>query len=112
VTGLNLSGTELATLSACDTGVGEVKNSEGVYGLRRAFQYAGAESVVMSLWKVADKETFDLMDSFYKNWLKDGYSKQEALRRSSLKMLEDLRNRFGTAHPFLWGGFVLAGNPN
>jgi CHAT domain-containing protein/tetratricopeptide (TPR) repeat protein len=111
VSGLNLVGTELATLSACETGVGEVRNGEGVYGLRRAFQHAGAEAILMSLWKMPDREIYGLMDSFYKNW-SDGQTKQEAFRQSTLKMIHDLRDKYGTAHPLLWGGFVLAGNPN
>ncbi len=112
VSGLNLTGTELATLSACETGVGEIKTGEGVFSLRRAFQSAGARSVLMSLWKVPDEETTELMDQFYKNWLEGGMTKQEALRQSSLKILNSLRERYGVAHPFLWGGFALAGNPN
>jgi CHAT domain-containing protein/tetratricopeptide (TPR) repeat protein len=111
VSGLNLVGTELATLSACETGVGEVRNGEGVYGLRRAFQHAGAQAILMSLWKMPDREIYGLMDSFYKNW-SEGQTKQEALRQSTLKMIHDLRDKYGTAHPLLWGGFVLAGNPN
>lgn len=109
--GLNLIGTELVTLSACETGVGEVKNGEGVYGLRRAFQHAGARSILMSLWKVPDKETCELMDDFYKNWL-DGQSKKEAHRQAELKVLNICRKRCGVAHPYLWGGFVLLGDPN
>jgi tetratricopeptide (TPR) repeat protein/CHAT domain-containing protein len=111
VSGLNLVGTELATLSACETGVGEVRNGEGVYGLRRSFQHAGAEAILMSLWKMPDREIYGLMDSFYRNW-SEGETKQEALRQSVLKMIRDLREKYGTAHPLLWGGFVLAGNPN
>jgi CHAT domain-containing protein/tetratricopeptide (TPR) repeat protein len=112
VSGLNLMGTEHATLSACETGLGEVKNGEGVFGLRRAFQSAGAESILMSLWKVPDEETYQLMDRFYKNWLDDGMTKREALRQSSLRILNSLRKKNGTAHPLFWGGFVLVGNPN
>jgi len=110
VTGLNLNGTELVVLSACETGVGEVENSEGVYGLRRAFQYAGAETIIMSLWKIPDKETYEIMENFYSLWL-DGYTKQEALRMASLKVLEDQRNSHNSSHPYFWGGFILSGNP-
>ncbi|MCK4793667.1 MAG: CHAT domain-containing protein, partial [Desulfobacteraceae bacterium] len=109
--GLNLIGTELVTLSACETGVGEVKSGEGVYGLRRAFQHAGARTILMSLWKVPDKETRELMDHFYKNWL-TGQTKMEALRQAALKVLNACRAKYGAAHPQLWGGFVLTGNPN
>jgi tetratricopeptide (TPR) repeat protein len=111
VSGLNLTETELAILSACETGVGEIRNGEGVYGLRRAFQHAGTESILMSLWKVPDQETSLLMENFYDIWL-DGHTKRDALRRSVLKILTDLRNRYGVAHPLRWGGFILAGNPN
>jgi CHAT domain-containing protein len=109
--GLDLVGTELVALSACETGVGEVKNGEGVYGLRRAFQHAGARTIVMSLWKVPDKETCELMDGFYQNWLAD-QSKKEAFRQSVLTALRFYRDRYGVAHPYLWGGFVLFGDPN
>lgn len=108
--GLNLVGTELLTLSACETGVGEVKNGEGVYGLRRAFQRAGARTIVMSLWKVPDKETCELMGNFYQNW-SSGQSKEEALRRSALKILHAHRSEGKSTHPLFWGGFVLLGDP-
>ena len=110
--GLNLIGTELVTLSACETGVGEVKSGEGVYGLRRAFQHAGARAVLMSLWKVPDKETCDLMVKFYDNWLSGGHTKKEALRRATLEVMKDCREKYGVAHPYFWGGFALLGDPN
>lgn len=109
--GLNLIGTELVTLSACETGVGQVKNGEGVYGLRRAFQHAGAQSIVMSLWKVPDKETGELMDDFYKNW-STGRTKKQALRQSALKVLNACKAKYGAAHPLFWGAFVMVGDPN
>jgi CHAT domain-containing protein/tetratricopeptide (TPR) repeat protein len=109
--GLNLVGTDLVVLSACETGVGEVKNGEGVYGLRRAFQHAGARTIVMSLWKIPDKETCDLMDDFYKSWL-GGQTKKEALRQSTLKVLNACRAKYGSAHPLFWGGFVMVGDSN
>ena len=109
--GLNLAGTDLVTLSACETGVGEVKNGEGVYGLRRAFQHAGARAILMSLWKVPDRETGELMDDFYENWL-SGQTKKEALRQAALKILHDRRAEGKSTHPLFWGGFVLLGDPN
>src|SRR4030095_5542971 len=69
--GLNLWGTKLVVLSACDTGMGVVRNGEGVYGLRRAFVLAGAESLVMSLWSVSDRSARDVMRNYYIN-LKKG----------------------------------------
>ncbi len=102
--GLNLWGTKLVVLSACDTGLGEVKNGEGVYGLRRAFVLAGAESLVMSLWAVSDYRTRELMTSYYKN-LKQGMGRGAALRQVQLEMLK----KEGRQHPFYWAGFIQAG---
>ncbi|MDD5771892.1 MAG: HEAT repeat domain-containing protein [bacterium] len=105
ISGLRLRGTELVVLSACDTGVGEVKKGEGVFGLKRAFILAGAKTLVMSLWKVPDEETKDLMIEFYKR-MSDGKSKAVALREAKLKIKEKNPN------PFYWGGFVSIGNPD
>lgn len=102
--GLNLWGTKLVVLSACDTGIGEVKNGEGVYGLRRAFVVAGAESLVMSLWSVSDFVTRELMTDYYKN-LKQGMGRGAALRQVQLEMLK----RKGREHPFYWAGFIQSG---
>jgi CHAT domain-containing protein len=101
---LNLWGTKLVTLSACDTGVGEVKNGEGVYGLRRAFVLAGAETLVMSLWPVSDYVTRQLMTDYYSG-LKKGVGRGEALRQAQLTMLK----RKGRQHPFYWASFIQAG---
>jgi CHAT domain-containing protein/Tfp pilus assembly protein PilF len=109
--GLNLVGTDLVVLSACETGVGEIKNGEGVYGLRRAFQCAGAGTVLMSLWKVDDTETCSLMTRFYQNWL-SGQTKKEALRGAALAALNNRRAGNESTHPIFWGGFVLLGDPD
>lgn len=106
--GLNLQGTELVVLSACKTGLGDVKNGEGVFGLRRALQEAGAESVLMSLWAVPDRETQELMTLFYEKWL-SGMDKHEALRAAQLEMRQSVKARYGHDLPFYWGGFVLVG---
>ena len=102
--GLNLWGTKLVVLSACDTGVGEVRNGEGVYGLRRAFVLAGAESLVMSLWPVSDYTTRELMTQYYRN-LKQSLGRGEALRRVQLEMLR----RDPKLHPFYWANFIQSG---
>lgn len=103
--GLNLWGTKLVVLSACDTGLGEVRNGEGVYGLRRAFVLAGAESLVMSLWPVSDYSTRNLMISYYKN-LKLGLGRNSALRQVQLKLLK----RNPRLHPFYWANFIQSGD--
>jgi tetratricopeptide (TPR) repeat protein len=103
VTGLDLLDTDLVVLSACETGLGEVKAGEGVFGLRRAFQLAGARTVVMSLWKVPDEATRELMASFYKHLL-GGVPKAEALRRAQL----ELKTRY--PDPRHWGAFILQGD--
>jgi tetratricopeptide (TPR) repeat protein len=102
--GLNLWGTKLVVLSACDTGVGAVKNGEGVYGLRRALVLAGAETQMMSLWPVSDEGTRDLMLAYYKA-LQAGQGRAEALRQVQLTMLASPDQR----HPFYWASFIQSG---
>src|SRR5258706_5056076 len=103
--GLNLWGTKLVVLSACDTGVSEVRNGEGVYGLRRAFVLAGAESLVMSLWAVSDYTTRQLMSHYYQN-LKQGVGRGDALRLVQLEMLR----HDPKLHPFYWANFIQSGD--
>jgi CHAT domain-containing protein len=103
--GLDLSGTKLVVLSACDTGVGEVRNGEGVQGLRRALVLAGSESQVMSLWAVSDEATKDLMIPYYKA-LQEGEERSEGLRRVQLRTLRGRRSR---QHPFYWAAFIQSG---
>ncbi|HST53771.1 MAG TPA: CHAT domain-containing tetratricopeptide repeat protein [Pyrinomonadaceae bacterium] len=102
--GLNLWGTKLVVLSACDTGLGEVRDGEGVYGLRRAFVLAGAESLLMSLWPASDYSTRTLMTDYYRN-LKRGLGRGEALRQVQLDMLR----RNPKLHPFYWANFIHSG---
>ncbi len=106
---LDLSGVELVVLSACETGLGRVQSGEGLIGLRRAFQAAGVETVISSLWSVRDESTSELMQAFYANlWLK-GFGPLEALRRAQLDMLDRNRMRYGAGRPSTWGAFVLTG---
>jgi CHAT domain-containing protein len=105
---LNLQGTELVILSACETGLGKDFNIDGIFGLRRGLQEAGADAVMMSMWSVPDKETQELMSLFYEKWL-GGMEKPEALRQAQLVERETVRKRYGKDLPFYWGAFVLIG---
>jgi CHAT domain-containing protein/Tfp pilus assembly protein PilF len=102
--GLDLWGTKLVVLSACDTGVGEVKNGEGVFGLRRALSLAGSETQVMSLWPVSDLGARDFMTEYYKG-LRRGEGRGDGLRRVQLEMLKGK----GRRHPFYWASFIQSG---
>ncbi|MBC7933194.1 MAG: CHAT domain-containing protein [Rubrivivax sp.] len=126
VSGLDLWGTNLVVLSACETGLGEVQNGEGVYGLRRALLLAGSESQVMSLWKVSDDATKDLMVGYYRR-LQAGEGRTEALRQVQLEMLiatgpaqaggrRGIGDELGAAktadrtHPYYWAAFIQSGD--
>jgi CHAT domain-containing protein/tetratricopeptide (TPR) repeat protein len=100
---LDLWGTKLVVLSACDTGVGEVKNGEGVYGFRRALVLAGSETQVMSLWPVEDKAT-GILIGYYRRLL-EGEGRGEALRQIQLERLKDCKLR----HPYYWASFIQVG---
>ncbi len=104
VTGLDLTNTSLAVLSACETGMGDIKTGEGVFGLRRAFALAGAKTLVMSLWKVPDTPTQELMVDFYKRLL-NGTPKADALREAQLEIRKEY------PHPADWGAFICQGDP-
>jgi CHAT domain-containing protein len=121
---LDLWGTKLVVLSACETGVGEVKNGEGVYGLRRALVLAGSESQVISLWQVSDEATRDLMVGYYKR-LQAGEGRTEALRQVQLEMLRGggqaggseqrgiggkLNLKADRSHPYFWAAFIQSGD--
>lgn len=102
---IDLDGTRLVVLSACETGIGQVEMGEGVYGLRRALLVAGSQTQVMSLWKVDDSATRDLMIGFYKN-LREGRGRGESLRQVQLEMLHEKEY----AHPYFWAAFIPSGN--
>ena len=133
---LDLSGLELAVLSACETGLGDVAGGEGTFGLQRAFHLAGTRDVVATLWKVPDQSTAALMALFYKNLWTDNLSPMESLRRAQLEvyrnpakilgLAQGFRGKFqevpggaaeaeikpgkgGTTHPLQWAAFTLSG---
>ena len=97
---LNLIKTKLVVLSACETGLGDVKNSEGVFGLQRAFKLAGVESLIMSLWQVPDEQTSELMSTFYDEWL-GGKSRHESFKIAQQKV----RQKY--LLPYYWAAFVM-----
>ncbi|MDX1902700.1 MAG: CHAT domain-containing tetratricopeptide repeat protein, partial [Thermonemataceae bacterium] len=100
---MNLDDSQLMIFSACETGLGDVKAGEGVYGLQRAAQIAGVDASVMSLWKVSDEATVDLMTLFYNN-LKTAKNKQDAFRKAQIKLKEKYKD------PYYWGAFILTEN--
>jgi CHAT domain-containing protein/tetratricopeptide (TPR) repeat protein len=110
VASLDLSGVEWAVLSACDTGVGEVRAGEGVFGLRRAFQVAGARTVIMSLWSVDDQATRAWMRALYEGRFQQRLSTADAVHAASLAVLKDRRAKGLSTHPFYWAAFVAAGD--
>lgn len=109
VASLNLQGTEWAVLSACGTGLGQIKAGEGVLGLRRAFQVAGARTVIMSLWPVEDRATRTWMRALYDGRLNNHLNTADAVRNASLEVLQSRRARGQSTHPFYWAAFVAAG---
>ncbi len=104
VASMSLGGTDLAVLSACDTGLGAMQVGEGVFGLRRAFVLAGVDTLVMSLWKVPDDETSELMTNYYAELLR-GTGRADALRTAQLRVREH------NPQPFFWAAFICQGDP-
>ncbi len=107
---LDLSGVEWAVLSACETGMGQIKAGEGVLGLRRAFELAGARTVIMSLWPVEDESARRWMRALYQSRLEQKMSTVEAVHAASLAALRERRARGETMHPFYWASFVAVGD--
>jgi CHAT domain-containing protein len=101
---LNLAGTELVTLSACETGVGEISVGEGVYSLNRAFQEAGAKAVLSTLWSISDEGTNQFMQKFYSRFLSKK-SAQQALQETQ----DEFKNSKEWSDPFYWAAFVMTG---
>lgn len=110
ISSIDLTGVEWAVLSACETGMGSITAGEGVFGLRRAFQVAGARSVIMSLWPVDDAATKVWMERLYSRRLQDRLGTAEAVRQATLDVLLSRRQRGQSAHPLYWAGFVAAGD--
>jgi len=109
VAALDLSGVEWVVLSACETGVGAPGKWEGILGLRRAFQIAGARTLIMSLWRVRDEAAREWMSRLYEARL-SGASTVEAVHTASMAILQSRRSSSGSTHPFDWGAFVAAGD--
>jgi CHAT domain-containing protein/tetratricopeptide (TPR) repeat protein len=110
VAAVNLAGVEWAVLSACNTGVGDWVAGEGVLGLRRAFEMAGAHTVIMSLWPVGDATTASWMARLYRQRFVARARTLEAVRAASLGLLRDARARGASTHPARWAGFIAAGD--
>lgn len=110
ITTLDLRDVEWAVLSACDTGIGQIRESEGVFGLRRAFQIAGVRTVIMSLWQVEDESTRLWMRALYQRRFIAGRSTADAVRDASLQLLRSRRAKKQSTHPFYWAGFVATGD--
>jgi CHAT domain-containing protein len=95
-----LNNVQLVVLSACETGLGEVRDQEGVYGLQRAFRLAGARNIVMSLWRVPDAPTRAFMEAFYASLMEKGEA-----RTAFAAARQAMRRQYG--NPYYWAGFVL-----
>jgi CHAT domain-containing protein len=106
--GMDFRGTQLVVLSACETGLGEIRIGDGVYGLRRSLMLSGAQSGIVSLWQVSDRATSDLMNDYYQ-YLIRGTARAESLRKVQLRFLTDPKDP-QRQHPYYWAGFVHLGH--
>ncbi len=109
IASMNLSAARWVVLSACETAVGEIQTGEGVLGLRRAFELAGAQTTIMSLWKVDDRATLDWMRRLYAGRAR-GLTTAESVHQASLSALQERRAKGKSTNPFYWGAFVAAGD--
>ncbi len=107
VSAMNLQGTEWVVLSACESGLGEVKAGEGVWGLRRAFQMAGARTVISALWSIPDKQTVSIMEQLYSSYDTDIAI---VMRQMARNEIEKMRNRGLPDHPYAWAAFIAIGD--
>ena len=107
---LDLVGVQWAVLSACDTGLGEIRPGEGIMGLRRAFQVAGARQLIMSLWSVQDEAAHHWMRRVYEARFGESLGTAEAVRKATLASLTARREAGESTHPFFWAGFVASGD--
>lgn len=110
VASLDLDGAQWVVLSGCDTGLGRIETHEGVFGLRRAFQLAGARTVIMSLWPVDDDAARQWMLELYKARFEKELDTPQSVRNAYLRVLRSRRSRHLSTHPFYWAGFVAAGD--
>jgi CHAT domain-containing protein len=110
ISAMDLNGVEWAVLSACETGLGELKAGEGIFGLRRAFQVAGVRTVIMSLWPVDDTVTRQWMTTLYGERFLKHRGTAEAVREADLSALRRLRAEGHSTHPFYWAAFLAAGD--
>ena len=107
VSAMDLEGTEIVVLSACETGLGQVKEGEGIYGLRRAFQIAGVRTVVCALWSVSDRATAEMIGQLYQ---REDLSIPDRMRELQLDKIADLRSHNKSDHPYTWGAFIALGD--
>ena len=107
VRSLDLDGTQLVTLSACETGLGSPSAGQGVYGFRRAFMVAGAETLVTSLWRVDDKATYELMNRYYTKLLEPSHPADRL--GAMLGAMQALRKTPERSHPYYWAPFLVIG---
>lgn len=111
VAGLDLQGTGLVVLSACETGLGKLEAGQGVAGLQQGFRLAGAETVMSSLWPIPDRETVFFMSRYF-TYLSEGRTRTAALREAQMAVIKIRRRRYKASHPIYWASFTVTGIPD